>query len=167
MLDISPEDYQCIFKQKLVNIFDLKIKEFKVLHGILCCESNLKIWKLQDNDNCIVCKGKHSILHMLYECPIANDVWLIIQSFLKFKITQNAIICGVKDKISNFLISLISFFLYKHWIIIKNENSNCILKTFLLKESCFRRLVYLKLKQTNLCEKISEVEEIIIKEMPN
>ena len=169
MLDISPEDYQCIFKQKLVNIFDLKIKEFnfKVLHGILSCESNLKIWKLQDNDNCIVCKGTHSILHMLYECPIANDVWLIFQAFFKFKITQNAIICGVKDKISNFLISLISFCLYKYWIILKNENSNCILKTFLLKELCFRRLVYLKLKQINLCEKISEAEEIIKKEMPN
>ena len=152
-----------------MNIFDLKIKEFnfKVLHGILSCESNLKIWKLQDNGNGIVCKGKHLILHMLYECPIANDVWLIIQSFHKFKITRNAIICGVKDKISNFFISLISFFLYKYWIIIKNENSNCILKTFLLKELCFRRLVYLKLKQTNLCEKISEVEEIIIKGMPN
>ena len=104
---------------------------------------------------------------MLYECPIANDVWVIIQSFLKFKTTRNAIICGVKDKISFFCISLISFFLYKYWIIIKNENSNCILKTFLLKELCFRRLVYLKLKQNNLCEKISEVEEIIIKEMPN
>ena len=81
------------------------------------CFANLKIWKLQDNDNCIVCKGTHSILHMLYECPIANDVWLIFQAFLQFKITQNAIICGVKDKISNFLISLISFFLYKYWII--------------------------------------------------
>ena len=69
MLDISPEDYQCIFKQKLVNIFYLKI---------LSCEANLKIWKLQDNDNCIVCKGKHSVLHMLYACPIANNVWLII-----------------------------------------------------------------------------------------
>ena len=103
---------------------------------------------------------------MLYECQIANDVWLIFQAFLKFKITQNAIICGVKDKISNFLISLFSFFLYKYWIILKNENSNCILKTFLLKELFFRRLVYLKLKQTNLCEKISEVEEIIKKEMP-
>ena len=160
MLDNSPEDYQCI-KQKLVNIFALKIKKFnfKVPHGIYK--------KVQDNDNCIVCKGKHSILHMLYECPIANDVWLIIQSFLEFKITRNAIICGVKDKIYNFLISLISFFLYYYWIIIKNENSNCILKTFFLKELCFRRLVYLKLKQTNLCEKISEVEEIIIKEMPN
>ena len=44
LLNISPEEFQCIFKLKLVNIVDLKIKEFnfKVLHGILSCESNLK-----------------------------------------------------------------------------------------------------------------------------
>ena len=35
----------------------------------------------------------------------------------------------------------------KYWIIIKNENSNGIRKTFLLKELCFRRLFYLKLKK--------------------
>ena len=41
ILHISPEEYQCIFKIKIGNIFDFKIKEFnfKVLHGK--CLANL------------------------------------------------------------------------------------------------------------------------------
>ena len=167
ILNISPEEYQCIFKLKLVNIVYLKIKEFnfKVLHGILACESNLKTSKLQDNDDCIVCKEKHMIIHMLFECSIVKNVWLTLQYILKVKITKNTIICGVKDEVINLLISLISFCLYKYCIILKNENSTCTLKTFLLKELCFRRLVYLKLNRSEICEKIFEFEEVILKYM--
>ena len=93
---------------------------------------------------------------MLYECPIADDVlWLIILSFLKFKITRNAIICEVKDKIFNFLLSLISFFLHKYWVIITNENCNCISKNISFERTMFAKMGLFEAK-TNLCEKISK-----------
>ena len=73
-LGISPDDYKCIFKHKLLNTPDLKIREFnfKTIHGILSCESNMQRWKLQNYTECSLCKATHSILHMLYECPMAK-----------------------------------------------------------------------------------------------
>ena len=126
-------------------------------------------WKLQDYDHCIVCTEKHTIIHMLLECSIVKTVWLTLQYILKFKITiyilkfkitKNTIICGVKDEVINFLISL-NFFVFKN---ISFERIMS-LKTFLLKKLCFRRLVYLKLNRSEICGKIFEFEELILKYM--
>ena len=43
---------------------------------------------------------------MLFECPTVKNVWLNLQSILKFKITKNTIICVVKDEAIIVLLSL-------------------------------------------------------------
>ena len=58
------------------------------------------------------CKEKHTIIYMLFECSIVKNVWVTLKSILKFKITKNTIICGVKDEVRNFLISLFYFGLF-------------------------------------------------------
>ena len=81
---------------KIRNIKDFKIKEFnfKVIHGILSCECNLKIWKLQDYDVCIECGNQHTILHLLYECPTARSLWELVEQCFNFSISSDTIICG-------------------------------------------------------------------------
>ena len=49
---------------------EIKLREFnfKVLHGILPCNKNLKQWKVKISDNCDVCGQIQTIEHLLWSC---------------------------------------------------------------------------------------------------
>ena len=55
---------------------EIKLKEFnfKVLHGTLACNKNLKNWKIRLNDICDVCNQIQTIEHLLYNCHYVNYV---------------------------------------------------------------------------------------------
>ena len=53
---------------KLEKEAKLKEFDFKLLHGILPCNRNLKKWKLRWDDKCDVCSLSQSIEHLLLEC---------------------------------------------------------------------------------------------------
>ena len=58
------------FVKKLLKEPEIKLKEFnfKILHGILPCNSNLKKWKIRSVDVCDVCNQIQTIEHLLYGC---------------------------------------------------------------------------------------------------
>ena len=58
------------FSKKVVLENAIKLKEFnfKVLHGILACNKNLKIWKIRLDDRCDVCTQIQTIEHLLFGC---------------------------------------------------------------------------------------------------
>ena len=58
------------FVKKLLKEPEIKLKEFnfKILHGILPFNSNLKKWKIRSVDVCDVCYQMRTIEHLLYGC---------------------------------------------------------------------------------------------------
>ena len=95
-LDISVED---VFRNQICSNIDIKLREFnfEVMHGILPCNSNLKNWKLQENDICDICDSKHSIEHLLFECHKAAKLWHIVEDAYQITVCFNNIVCGLKD----------------------------------------------------------------------
>ena len=77
-------DFQKIYLCKIKYIPDRKLSEFnfKVLHLILPCGLNLRRWGQKNDDICVICGVTHDIVHMLFYCKKARQIWnLIGQTF--------------------------------------------------------------------------------------
>ena len=79
--------YVCI--RKVVSEKEIKLKafNFKVLHGILACNVNLKRWKIKEIDECDVCRLPQTIEHLLFTCRYVAPLWRIVDSV--FNITAS------------------------------------------------------------------------------
>ena len=144
--DVSNED---IFRVKLVNIKELKLREFnfKVIYNILPCNVNLKRWGKKDYDVCDVCQESQTVKHLLFDCQYVKPLWKVIESVLDRNITFSHILCGFKCLYSNYLSSVCAFTIYKEWLLHSLENKNrpntCNLD-FFLNEISFRFEIYKK-----------------------
>ncbi len=76
-LDIDDDSFKKCYHRKIVKCFDKKLAEFnfKILHNILPCNSNLKKWKKFNDENCRLCKEKEDIKHLLYTCMFSYRIW--------------------------------------------------------------------------------------------
>ena len=65
-----------VFRRKVVDIKDNKIREFnfKVLLNILACNNLLSKFKENVNVNCELCQEKDDINHLLINCSLAKSV---------------------------------------------------------------------------------------------
>ena len=110
-----------IYTRKIKQIRDPKISEFnfKVLHLLLSCNKNLVIWRKQESKLCEICEQIEDIPHLLYNCVFAQEVWQFIQQQLKSNISLNMVIYGGENYVETYLISLISYIIYKHWLLCK------------------------------------------------
>jgi len=116
-------DIKGVFINKIVAERELKLREFnfKVLHGILPCNSNLKKWGKTNMDECDVCGMKQTIEHLLYTCIYVRNLWSIFDrihgkaSFLK--------LLGFEERKTNDrLITIVCFIIYKEWLLLSLEN---------------------------------------------
>ena len=74
-------------------------------------------------------------LHLLYECPNSGILW-------RLSVSPYKIIFGDREETHlNFIISLISYLLYKYWLLRKNEHINLSLKYFIVNELEYRNQV--------------------------
>ena len=111
---------------------DNKLAEFsyKILHNILICGKALNKWT-KTPSTCEICEPKevHDIPHMIYYCTVCNDIWNIINIELQINIELKHIILLYKDqdeylsKKINYCIQVISFNIYKYWIVAQNSNN--------------------------------------------
>ena len=81
------DDLTFIFRTKVVEEKEMKLREFnfKLLHGILPCNTNLKRWKLRTTDNCDVCQESQSIEHLLWKCDYVKPLWSIVEKVCDLK----------------------------------------------------------------------------------
>ena len=117
-------NFNKVYTQKIKLVDDFKLAEFnyKVLHQILACNDNLKKWKISDTNLCDVCKEQQEIPHLLFTCRLAQNIWTVVQTALKEKFTLSDIILGRDDTQINTTISIISYLIYKQWLMFKNNN---------------------------------------------
>ena len=72
---------------------ETKLKEFnfKVLHGVLACNKNLKNWKIRLDDRCDVCNQIQTIEYLLFSCHYLKQLWQIVNTLYGIDITFHQI----------------------------------------------------------------------------
>ena len=145
---ISVED---AFRNQLCSNIEFKLKEFnfKVMHGILYCNSNLKKWRKKENDACDICNCRQTIEHLLFECHRAANLWKLVEDAYQITVCFSNIVCGLRDYdlIFNHAITLLAFLLYKEWLLSSLENKRRCLDFpyhFYISELKLRDKIYLK-----------------------
>ena len=96
---------------------------------------------------------KHKIC-LLYECINTKTIWHHAINRLQTTIDSKSIIYGIKNEINKtYIISLISFFIYKEWIMTHNKkikrsiNSS---KQFIMNEIRFKLKIFKELNLTHM-----------------
>jgi hypothetical protein len=150
-------EFKDIYTRKVINIKERKLAEFnyKILHLILVCNSNLYKWGKCNTDKCEVCNLKEDIVHLLFLCPHAQYIWNFVSQTLEIDLTEIDIVCGrEKNDPLNYCITLIAYIIYKEWLICKDMIINRRVfnrKHFFYSELCFRVAVCKKLEMNTTC----------------
>ena len=76
------------------------------------------------NDLREVCGERQDIMHLLYHCKRVQPIWKLLEDRLHTKIDAITLIIGHENKEINCVISLISYFLYKEWIVIARKDNH-------------------------------------------
>ena len=156
-------DLDNIFRFKVSREKEIKLKEFnfKVLHGILPCNKNLQKWRIKLSDKCDVCDMSQSIQHLLVDCQYVKPLWCKVDNLFNIRVTF-PIILGVESSKYNNVLTVISFLIYKEWLLAslaqksRPRSTNLI---FFKEELSFRIAIYLK------CKKCSEENTSLLKKV--
>jgi len=112
------------FSSKVVLEREIKLKEFnfKILHGILPCNQNLKNWKIRLDDYCDVCNQSQTIEHLLYSCCYVKPLWQIVNTVFDINVSFKHIL-GLEEHFNYHAITtIVSFLIYKDWLLLSLEN---------------------------------------------
>ena len=127
--------WERIYKQKVKNIFPIKVKEFnfKLLHNIVPCGLILSKWQPTVSKRCSLCNEIENTKHMLYKCEPIQEIWQAISRILKFQITWKNIVCGFPKYLEsskaideyNIIISIVTYAIFLQNSMCKfNEKAN-------------------------------------------
>ena len=165
-VNLNLEERQNTFFLK-IKMFDNKLAEFnyKVLSRILACGELVSKWDTSVRSIRFQCNEIDSISHLLYECKLAKQIWHIVNRSLLVNIQLEDIVFGTKlTSDLNFAVSLVSFCIYKHWILnhmnIKDRNYSSILS--LVKNDIYFRCKILRRTEKYLhCNKLEQILNFI------
>ena len=116
--------YNSVFTKKLKFEQEINLREFnfKMLHGVLPCTRNLKKWRIRLDDKCDVCELPQTIEHLLFECRYVKPLWDVIEKLIGARISFKQIL-GLDNLFrEDSILSVISFLLYKEWLVLSLEN---------------------------------------------
>ena len=148
------------YLRKIKYIHDKKLSEFnfKVLHLILPCGQNWKRWGHKIDETCDICQVTHDITHMLFYCVKAKQIWSVINQVFHLNISLKDIIITDLERDMCLFISLVSFLIYKEWLLFSNDKSWKVhdIIAYVIWELKLKLQVYDKLedKCENLCQYI-------------
>ena len=138
-------DWSSVYERKIKNQFEMKISEFnyKLQHDILPTKYNLYKWKISQDETCIYCAyHQQNAKHMLFECRSIGNVWHTISNVLNINIEWKTIVVGIEHSIFNKIISLVSYMIYKKYLIDKDKSIQSTLTQFLCRDIKFRTQEY-------------------------
>ena len=83
MLEVtaSSDEYYNLFMEirKCTTVTKLRNFQYRLLLGKIFTNDVLLKWKKVDNDQCDFCTDKQTIIHLLYECQVAQKMWKLIK----------------------------------------------------------------------------------------
>ena len=124
VLDLANEEFSSVYKNKISGIKEKKLSEFnyKVLHNILPCNTNLVRWQKKDEKNCRLCNVEESIEHMLFHCIDARSVWEDFKNVTGIDVTLKHVITGDSlTHLDNLQITVVAYLIYKRWLLESKE----------------------------------------------
>ena len=163
----SDEDinFKKVYYKKIVTIKDTKLAEtnFKILHSTLPCGENLLKWKIRDNSLCNICNVHEDVVHLIYGCAYANEIWNFVQRHLNIDIKVTDVILGTNlSNLENNVISIIVYLIYKEWLIFSTDGkvrSNDVCWRFYRNELKWYANVYSKVSNmVQLANTLTELE---------
>jgi len=162
--DCDDEDIIKVYLKKIQHMKETKLKEFnfKLLHGILPCNLNLYRWKIKTSDVCDVCQEVQTLEHLLYECTYVKPLWDIVGQLFSLSIDYNVIL-GINNHDISFIVSILSYCIYKEWLILSLENKSrrdCLNFNFYKSELSLRLEIY-KYCQRYKSEELEQIEYVI------
>ena len=117
-----------------------------MLHNILPCGTNLKRWKIKESSICSICQIDQDITHLLYTCRHVRHVWLRINNVLARNVRATHVIFGMEHDFNlNFIISLVSYIVYKEWILCEKndiDRDNFNILGFISRELIYRHMIF-------------------------
>ena len=161
------DDVSYIYTEKVWLEKEIKLKEFnfKVLHGILPCNKNLKQWKIRMSDCCDVCGEIQTIEHLLWNCRYVGSLWKIAENVLDTKLNFD-IILGINNSCKEpYVLTLVSFLVYKEWLMLSLENkfrNNRIVLEYYKHELVLRLKIYERSGKYSISE-LHVIERLIDK----
>ena len=155
--------WKLVYSMKIRNQFEMSISEFnyKLVYSLLPTKSNLFKWKKSDNPTCIYCNEPQDSLHLLYYCEHLDNLWIFISNIISFQIEAHHIICcnEISDT-KNKIISLISYIIYKKYLIDKENNLVLPINDYVKSELIYKNSLYVKCEYNNhdiICEIINSL----------
>ena len=117
------EVWQKLWRCHLPN--KIKVFAWRVCHDILPTKENLGRRKIVDNRSCEMCKqGDESVLHVLWECGVAQDVWagskLCMQKCTTFRTHFFTL---VEDLMERLQVEDLEYFFVQCWVLWNQRNS--------------------------------------------
>ena len=161
------DDVSYIYTEKVWLEKEIKLKEFnfKVLHGILPCNKNLKQWKIRMSDCCDICGEIQTIEHLLWNCRYVGSLWKIVENVLDTKLNFD-IILGINNSCKEpYVLTLVSFLVYKEWLMLSLENkfrNNRIVLEYYKHELVLRLKIYERSGKYSISE-LHVIERLIDK----
>ncbi len=145
-------------------IKDKKIAEFsyKIIMNILICESQLYLWKKSTISTCIYCNSKHTVVHMLFECPEVRNFWQMLSDICSQTFSFHSIVIGNTDIKTNTAILTIAFIIYKKWLKDREDGNKMILLKYILNELKYRISIYKMMKNDDSFTYLYELYERIL-----
>ena len=105
---------------------DKKLAEtnFKILNNTLPCNRNLFKWGKSDTNICHFCQEEESVSHLLFKCTYAQKVWKLVNDVFQLgEISHDDEIFGTElDLSTNYVFSVIIYYIYREWLICSFEN---------------------------------------------
>ena len=80
--EITKEEWQTIFRIPYILIRETKIQslQFKILHRIFPCKTNLKRWKIYDIEECDECGGIEDLQYYFALCGEVRAFWFALST---------------------------------------------------------------------------------------
>ena len=115
---------------------------------------------------CFQCNKIDSISHLLYECKLAKQIWHIVNRSLLVNIQLEDIVFGTKlTSDLNYAVSLVSFCIYKHWILnhmnIKDRTYSSIL-SLVKNDIYFRCQILRRTEKYSHCNALEQILNLYV-----
>ena len=119
--------WKSIYKQKLLQIVDVKLREFnyKILCNIVPCGCYLAKWNKEIKPNCDACGMNESIEHMIFQCSRIYCIWKIMFKVMKMEAKWKTIVCGFVQREKSKKIQFFNLICSKIAYLIFKLNSKC------------------------------------------
>ena len=95
--------------------------QYQILHRSLVTNRKLHMFGIRDNENCDTCNTPETISHLIYECPLSNNIWNMVETWLtntmntRIYFDKEAILLGnpMNEIVTNCIILIVKHEIYK------------------------------------------------------